>query len=283
MRIRSTSVLLCFSLGALAWVYGAVADLLPVALLLLLASVLPRLRTLTPAALVLLVFFGSAVLVEHASVAHDRRYWSVPRGPAGGLLYVALGDSAAQGIGASSPERGYVGLLATRMRRATGRPVQVVNLSRSGARVTDVIRTQLPRLRRLHPDVVTVAVGGNDVRSYVAATFARDVATLAAELPPGTAIADVPYFMHGWWERDAAQAAIIVDRSAQRRGLTVVHLHEALRRQGWSAMLTQTAADWFHPNDRGHTVWAQAFWQAMVTAGTLGPGAPNVEPRTVRP
>ena len=283
MRLRSTSILLCLGLGTLALVEGAVADLLPAALLLLLASLLPPLRTLVPAALVLLAFFGSAVLAEHASVAHDRRYWSVPRGPAGGLLYVALGDSAAQGIGASSPERGYVGLLANRMRRATGRPVQVVNLSRSGARVAEVIRTQLPRLRRLHPDVVTVAIGGNDVRSYVAADFARDVSTLTAQLPPGTAIADVPYFMHGWWERNAAEAADVVRRSAERHGLTIVPLHDALRRQGWSAMLTQTAADWFHPNDRGHEVWACAFWRALTTAGTLDPVVRPSPQRTVRP
>lgn len=47
----------------------------------------------------------------------------------GGLLYVALGDSAAQGIGASRPDRGYVGLLAAALEQAGGRPVQLVNLS----------------------------------------------------------------------------------------------------------------------------------------------------------
>ena len=25
-------------------------------------------------------------------------------------------------------------------------------------------------------------------------------------------------------------------------------------------MLTQFAADWFHPNDRSHRVWADAVW-----------------------
>jgi len=28
-------------------------------------------------------------------------------------------------------------------------------------------------------------------------------------------------------------------------------------------MLTQFAADWFHPNDRGHRVWADAFWEQL--------------------
>lgn len=65
------------------------------------------------------------------SVEARAEYWSVPRGEPGELLYVALGDSAAQGIGASSPETGYVGVLAARLRASTGRSVEVVNLSRS--------------------------------------------------------------------------------------------------------------------------------------------------------
>lgn len=91
-------------------------------------------------------------------------------------------------------------MLAERMREQTGRPVQVVNLSRSGATIRDLLSMQLPRLRELRPDVVTVAIGGNDVRSYERARFSADADELTAALPPGTHIADVPDFMHGRWE-----------------------------------------------------------------------------------
>ncbi len=187
-------------------------------------------------------------------------YWSQPQGDDGGLLYVSLGDSAAQGVGASHPERGYVGLLAERLRTTSGMPVRVVNLSRSGARISDVLERQLPLLRGHRPDLVTVAIGGNDVWGYDAHLFASQVDRLTAALPVGAFIADVPYFMHGHWERAARHATDAVTSSARSRGLTVVQLHEALRRQGWSAMLNQFAADWFHPNDRGYRVWADAFW-----------------------
>lgn len=196
-----------------------------------------------------------------------RRYWSVPQGCEGGLLYVALGDSSAQGVGASRPDRGYVGLLAKRLRATTGEPVRLVNLSVSGARINDVLERQLPALSRLRPDLVTVAIGGNDVHAYDAETFAVQVDRLTAALPAGTFIADVPYFMHAHWERDSKEAADVVTRSARKRGLTVVPLHEALRRQGWSAMLTQFAADWFHPNDRGYRVWADSFWAEISGSG----------------
>ncbi|MGJ7440632.1 SGNH/GDSL hydrolase family protein [Aquipuribacter sp. MA13-6] len=201
------------------------------------------------------------------SVARASRYWSQPRGDSGGLVYVALGDSAAQGVGATSPENGYVGRLAEQLRRATGEPVLVVNLSSSGAKVADVVDQQLPQVRALDADLVTVAVGGNDVIGYQRARFEADVARLVAGLPAGTFVADVPYFMHGHRETDSAQAAGIVRTAAQDAGLVVVPLNEELRGEGWSAMLTQTAADAFHPNDRGHAVWARTFWRTMSESG----------------
>jgi acyl-CoA thioesterase I len=223
------------------------------------------------AALVALVVLLAAVwavnLVQLARSVDDRaQYWSQPRGEAGGLLYVALGDSAAQGIGASSPDNGYVGILAQRLRDSTGEPVEVVNLSRSGARIADVLDRQLPALADLgrEPDLVTVAIGGNDVRDYDRETFASETERLTAALPSGTYVADAPYFMHGRWQRDAQQAADLLRRSTSQRDLRPVPLHEALRAQGWGAMFTQYAADWFHPNDRGHRVWADAFWQQII-------------------
>jgi len=211
-----------------------------------------------------------AVGVEQ-SVDRARTYWSQPRGETGGLLYVALGDSAAQGVGASRPDKGYVGLVAAQLREATGRPVQVVNLSVSGARVSDVVENQLPRLEGLDPDVVTVAIGGNDVRAYDRDRFAADVDRLTAGLPPGTFVADVPYFMHGRWETDSSEAADIVRRATVASGLTVVPLHDQLRREGLRGMLTQTSGDLFHPNDRGYEIWAAAFWTEVSRSARLSP------------
>lgn len=198
----------------------------------------------------------------------------------GGLLYVALGDSAAQGIGASSPYHGYVGLLAAALERASGRPVRLVNLSVSGAKIADVVRDQLPGLARLPgPDLVTVAAGGNDLLRYDPDGCATALARLVAGLPVGpTVVADIPYFMHGHFERDAAAAAAVLRDLAGRRGLVVALLHEKMRVQGWQAMGTSYAADWFHPNDRGHRTWQAAFWQAITAdpalSSRLGLSAP---------
>ncbi len=222
-------------------------------------------------ALLVIAMWGVKLWQLRASVSEYARWWDQPRGEAGGLVYVALGDSVAQGIGASHPDRGYVGLIAERLQELTGRPVQVVNLSRSGARVRDVVDEQLPLLAALHPDLVTVGVGGNDIRDYDADRFERDVAGLVAGLPAGAVIADSPYFMHGSAQQHAGQAAAIVTRLAVQRGLLVAPLQETLRREGWQAMVTDFAADWFHPNDNGHRAWASAFW-AVIISGRHGRG-----------
>lgn len=207
-----------------------------------------------------LTLWAAKLVRVKRGVGRARRYWSTPQGEAGDLLYVALGDSTAQGVGASRPDRGYVGLLAQQLRDHTGAAVQVLNLSSSGARIDDLLTDQLPRLHALQPDLVTVGIGGNDLLAYDPAAYVQQVTALTAALPAGTVIADAPYLMHGHWERDAGQAADLLARSAEDHSLIVVPLHDALRREGWSAMAMQFAADFFHPNDRGHRVWAEVFW-----------------------
>lgn len=210
------------------------------------------------------------------NVGRYRDFWSLPRGDSGGLLYVALGDSTAQGLGASRPDRGYVGLLARRLQDATGRPVRVINLSASGARVRDVVAEQLPKLTGLSPDLVTVAVGANDIRDYGIGRFRADVDALIAGLPANTLVGDVPWFMHGGLGRRSDEAAAYVAQAAEARDLAVAGLHDATRRRGWPSMLTDFAADWFHPRDRGYRVWADGFWEAIVSDPDLAAlGLPN--------
>src|SRR6201987_207685 len=60
-----------------------------------------------------------------------------------GPLWVVLGDSTAQGLGALSPDGGYVGQILAELRRQTAQPWQVLNLSVSGSLIRDVLGNQL--------------------------------------------------------------------------------------------------------------------------------------------
>jgi acyl-CoA thioesterase-1 len=196
-----------------------------------------------------------------ASTLHlNARWWRDTGMEHGELLYVAVGDSAAQGVGASLPGRSYVGLIARHLRDRTGRSVRVVNLSVSGARLREALEIQLPLLRELQPDILTVAVGANDIATFDIERFERELGELYSALPPGAVVADLPSFYVGAAEKKVRLANAIVRRLARQHGFEVAALHAATTRQGVARYaLNQVAADFFHPNDRGYRVWASAF------------------------
>ena len=187
------------------------------------------------------------------------KFWRERKLRQGELLYVAIGDSAAQGIGASRPAHGYVGVLAKRL----GSRWRVVNLGISGATVRIAIDSELPALRKLQPDLVTVSIGANDIASFDAGRFERDIRELFDALPAHAIVADLPsfYFLPG--EKKVAVANRILRDAAAERGLAVVPLHARTKRQGLWGVSTQFAGDLFHPNDRGYRVWAAAFEAAV--------------------
>ncbi len=190
-------------------------------------------------------------------------YWREQRARKGELLYVAIGDSAAQGIGASRPGHSYVGFLARRIAGASGRRVRTVNLAISGATVRIAIDSEVPVLQRLDPDVVTVAIGANDIAGFDAERFQREIRELFAVLPDHAIVADLPSFYFLPAQRRVRVANRILRAAAAERGLSVAPLHARTDRQGLWGVTTQFAGDLFHPNDRGYRVWASAFTPAV--------------------
>lgn len=194
------------------------------------------------------------------SIKVNAKWWREQEEKPGELLYLALGDSSAQGVGASQPHNGYVGTIAAHLRRTTGRSVRVVNLSVSGARLREALATQVPQLAGSTPDIVTVEIGANDIRSFNHARFVKEFNELLAALPPGTIVGEVPCFFLGTAEKNVRLANAIIHRAAREHGFPIAPLYAATKRQGAARVaLNQSSADFFHPNDRGYRVWAGAF------------------------
>lgn len=182
------------------------------------------------------------------------------------VLYVALGDSAAQGIGASSPLKGYVGLVADELATKTGKQVQVINLSVTGAKVQDLIDVQLPKFRKLpinNETVVTVEIGANDMRTFNAQQFAKEMESLISQLPSNAVVSDLPYFGGGrvrHLEVNAIEASKTIKDLASKYQLKVAPLHEVTKkRDNWLV----NGADLFHPSNRGYKNWFEAFRQGL--------------------
>lgn len=176
-----------------------------------------------------------------------------------GPLWLVLGDSAAQGVGASGHDKGYVGVVLARLRAATGESWRVVNLSRSGARTREVVDVQWPAataaLQGLSPDLVTAVVGGNDALRTPAVQWRTDIADLCGALPAGSVVATVA---RGLFERKVRLVNAHLRACAAARGLRVADV--------WAytgAPYGGLYADGFHPNDAGYLQWADALSEAL--------------------
>ena len=171
-----------------------------------------------------------------------------------GPLWVVLGDSAAQGVGASSYERGWVGVVLERL-RADGTPWRVVNLSRSGARTREVLEQQWPLAGELEAALVTAVVGGNDARLTRRHQWERDAADLVAALPPGAVMSTTA---RGLFERKTAAVNARIRVLAAERGLRLADLWEHT-----GPPYRGLYFDGLHPNDKGYLQWADAVWSAV--------------------
>jgi lysophospholipase L1-like esterase len=174
-----------------------------------------------------------------------------------GPLWVALGDSMTQGIGAAGISGGWVSQLHNQL-TAQGRPFRLVNLSVTGARVRDVVDDQLPRLEalRVTPDLVTVLIGANDMfpRSRRPGAVGR-YAALLDRLPAGrSVVAPLPQR-----NRPALAINALIARAAARGQVRVAEFP----RTGLRSLLGTLAEDHFHPNERGYARIAAAFRPAI--------------------
>ena len=191
--------------------------------------------------------------------SHHTHWQQRGRVDAGTILYTALGDSAALGIGASAPDAGYVGLVAEEIGAITGERVRVRNLSIDGATLAVCIRDELPRLKALNPDICTLAIGANDVWTFEPERFAAEFATICEALPAGSIVSELPSFSVVPVGHRVRAANRIIHAIAAEHGFPVAPLTATTSVGGLVAALLGSAGDLFHPNDRGHRRWAAAF------------------------
>jgi acyl-CoA thioesterase-1 len=181
-----------------------------------------------------------------------------------GPLWVVLGDSTAQGLGAPSPSGGYVGQVLAGLRDRTGKPWQVLNLSKSGSVFGDVIRAQLPRVPS-DAALVTCGVGMNDILYTVPGKLFTDLRELVARVPEGTVLLDLPVPAGVWGVIGRASVPYIarinrvLHQAAAQRGLPVARVSD----QFTSPWRGKFARDNFHPSQDGYRDWSRALLTAI--------------------
>jgi acyl-CoA thioesterase I len=181
-----------------------------------------------------------------------------------GPLWVALGDSTAQGLGAPGPDGGYVGQTLSQLRRSTGQHWRVVNLSVSGSLIRDVIAEQLPQLKDYQPDLVTCGAGANDILYSAPAKLFSDLRALLAAVPDKTIMLDLPLMSGFWWIVGHMSVPYIsrinrvIRDVAVDRGLAVAEVSKSFT----APWVGKFSVDNFHPSQDGYRDWTRALLAA---------------------
>ena len=214
---------------------------------------------------VLLIIIGALLLIEvvaliwlASSVNRYHDFWAAKANETGEITYLALGDSAAQGIGATNPMKGYVGLIANSVEEKSGKSVRTVNISKTGAKFDDYLKDQAPIVATLKPDFVTIQIGANDIKEFNAEQYRAKFKEVLKTLPEGTFVSNMPLFNSrpGSTESGKKGSAIIHEELRNYPNLRFVDLQlETTQHQSVFGF----APDLFHPNNISYKNWANAF------------------------
>jgi lysophospholipase L1-like esterase len=193
------------------------------------------------------------------------------------LTYVVLGDSTAAGQGGD-----YDQGIAVSTARELGKDhrVSMTNLAVSGARTRDVLRDQLAAAERIHPNLVLISLGANDVIHL----------TLL-----GSVRRDLQQIVRGLKLSDPSVAIVVTgspDMGAPPRIPRLLRPVASWRTRAINQLFTAVAADEglsfapialetgplfrsdhslffsdrFHPNDRGYATWIPILNRALAAA-----------------
>jgi lysophospholipase L1-like esterase len=201
----------------------------------------------------------------------SKRDRALQNGDALDPLWAVLGDSTAQGLGATGPNGGYVGQTLHQLRRTTGRHWRVLNLSVSGALIRDVLADQIPRLDGQHPDLVTCGAGVNDILYSAPGKLFSDLRALLAAVPDDTVMLDLPLLNGFWWIVGHMSVPYItrinrvIREVAGERSLRVAEVSRHFI-PPWNGKFS---SDNFHPSQDGYRDWSRALAEAL----TAGPAA----------
>lgn len=173
-----------------------------------------------------------------------------------GPVMVIIGDSTAIGIGASAPDKGYVGRLLQLVSQRDGEPWAAVNLAQSGARVEDGIERQLPIALDLErngrsPALIICCIGTNDV------VWSRDTMQIRHRL--SRLMKDLPRPAMCCLVAGGSPRARIVNRGIRHRGRELDHHVVNPWAEPGPPASSRLAADRFHPNDLGYALMTNAL------------------------
>lgn len=190
------------------------------------------------------------------------------------VVYTALGASDAAGVGADTPEEGYVSQLAARLPAGS----QTVNLGETGMLLHDALEEELPEAIAAEPQLVTIWLATNDFVAQIPyEEYMQDLDTLLQQLHDETLayivianIPDITVLPSLDWLTESEKENVYVEIQhwnsgiadvAEQHGVALVDLFGGEEQLGSRA--EYVGSDGFHPSSAGHARLAEYFWEEI--------------------
>lgn len=193
-----------------------------------------------------------------------------------GIKYFPIGDSYTIGNGVSTQDR-WPNVLVEHLNEA-GVQIQLIgNPAVSGFTVKDAIEYELPKVKELQPDLVTVLIGANDnFRQTSASVYEQELSLLLDQLqasmknPQNIVLVTLPDYSYApaaqRYDTEGVSERIekyndIIKLQAQKRGLGVVDILPASRTM---TDREDYISDGLHPSASGYRKWEEVIFPVVL-------------------
>lgn len=187
------------------------------------------------------------------------------------FVYVALGDSTVEGIGASRPDRSFAYIISAFLKQSKGNVV-FHNLGKSGATISDVVATQLEKTIAFQPHLITISVGANDIRhktktqdfikdlNFLLQTLAEktDAEIVINNIPDLSLTPAVPSYLKHISKIMVKKFNAIIEEEVKKYHVILVDLYfqSKIYTKAYPEAISE---DKFHPSDFGYALWANTI------------------------
>lgn len=189
------------------------------------------------------------------------------------LIYVAAGDSTSVGVGASTIKKTYAYKLFVDL--AKQNRVHYIPVGKSGAKTTDVLSEQMPKIVEANPDIVTLSIGANDVTHLrsnrdILKNYKDITDQISAQTHAQIYLTNIPILKDAPLLPLPLRKFIKYKSEKINQELSVLETDRVhivpIYSFGWdqfSDIRTTFAPDQFHPSDTGYENWTNAFLTIM--------------------
>ena len=225
--------------------------------------------------IILSVILSGIILFINLQLSNINPFIQPSPHPSGTIRYLPIGDSYTIGNGVKAEDR-WPNILVKHLNK-TGVQIQLIgNPAVSGFTVKDAIEYELPKVKDLQPDFVTVLIGANDnFRQTNPSVYEQDLSLFLDQLqnmmknPQSIVLITIPDYSYSPAARDynkdgisesIAQYNQIIKSQGQKRGLKVADIYPVSQSMTGAE---DFISDGLHPSAAGYRKWEEVIYPVV--------------------